>query len=362
VDALPRTGRLSARGPGRRLTVLIALVAIQLTGNSAMAMTDGGDAVEVGSTWLLRGSWQDAAHHAAAAEARAWAKREREALETRAAPDPQVPGTLDPGIERLEGLESGGRSPFSLLAGDSFRPDDVMARGWTLLAQGGTVLADTDGAKGTSAGPDWPGIGRDTALFIVAQTASVAVLYALPGDVNRWSSKEVSLDRWWEHVRHPVWDNDPWGTNYISHPYWGATYYIRARERGFGKLAAFGYSALLSTIYEYGAEAIFEPPSGQDLMVTPILGSLVGAFIFEPIRDMIKGKPELRWYDHALLIATDPLGLLSSVVEVMLGIKSEILLRPGAPAPADLGPAGTLAGRKGERTRPRLGMTIDLTW
>jgi hypothetical protein len=41
----------------------------------------------------------------------------------------------------------------------------------------------------------------------------------------------------------------------------------KGRERGFGKLASFGYSALLSTLYEYGPEAIFERPSAQDLMV-----------------------------------------------------------------------------------------------
>ena len=48
----------------------------------------------------------------------------------------------------------------------------------------------------------------------------------------------------------------------MSHPYWGATYYIRARERGFGKLASFGYSLVLSTLYEYGPEAFFEEIRG----------------------------------------------------------------------------------------------------
>ena len=210
--------------------------------------------------------------------------------------------------------------------------------------------------------PDWAGIGRDTAFFFGYQVVSVAILYALPGDLNRWQNKDVSFDNWWNNVtRPPVWDTDPWGTNYVSHPYWGATYYIRARERGFGKLASFGYSALLSTLYEYGPEAIFERPSAQDLMVTPILGSLVGAFVFEPIRDWVKAKPEFRWYDQALLIATDPFGTLNSVFERMLGIKSEILLRPSPPPPVSRALADSERDRKGPRPQG-FSVSVNLVW
>ena len=85
-------------------------------------------------------------------------------------------------------------------------------------------------------------------------------------------------------------------------------------------------------------------------MVTPILGSLVGAFVFEPIRDWVKAKPEFRWYDQALLIATDPFGTLNSVIERMLGIKSEILLRPSPPSPVS---RALRRQRRDEQVRPR---------
>ena len=58
-------------------------------------------------------------------------------------------------------------------------------------------------------------------------------------------------------MQSATWDKDPAWINYIGHPYWGATYYIRARERGFGEFGSFIYSAFLSALYEYGIEAFF---------------------------------------------------------------------------------------------------------
>ena len=51
--------------------------------------------------------------------------------------------------------------------------------------------------------------------------------------------------------------------------------------------------------------------------------------MFEPLRNWIKRKPELRWYDHVGLIMTDPIGALNYVAESLLGIKSDI--RVGVP-------------------------------
>ena len=253
-----------------------------------------------------------------------------------------------PGI--ADGVSQAEPSPVSLLAHE-LSGDVGPTQGWALLAPDEKDLSD-ENVLPKRAGPDWPGIARDTGFFFAYQVISVGILYALPGDVNRWSNKDVSFENWWDNVKSPpVWDSDPWATNFISHPYWGASYYIRARERGFGKFASFGYSVLLSTLYEYGAEAFFEQPSAQDLMITPILGSLIGAFVFEPIRDWIKLKPEVKWYDQAILMATDPFGTLNSVFEVMLGIKSEILFRPTPPPPRGTATRSRALGL-GEDTAP----------
>jgi Domain of unknown function (DUF3943) len=96
----------------------------------------------------------------------------------------------------------------------------------------------------------------------------------LPEDVPKWTveQRRTSLQRWWENVRHPVWDDDHWYVNYLGHPYFGAIAYIRAGERRFGAFGGFWYAALLSGLYEFGIEALFERPSYQDLIVTPVGG------------------------------------------------------------------------------------------
>jgi hypothetical protein len=183
--------------------------------------------------------------------------------------------------------------------------------------------------------PDWVGMGRDTALLVGYQGVAIGVLYALPSSVSGWNNKDISLHEWWDNVRNPSWDGDGPFMNYLAHPYWGAAYYIRARERGFNRPASFAVSVALSTLYEFGVEAFFEPPSYQDLIVTPVVGSLIGAFVFEPIRDRIKLKPELQWYDHVGLVLTDPLGAVNRVFEGLFGIKSDIRVRLRPPTLPD---------------------------
>ena len=179
---------------------------------------------------------------------------------------------------------------------------------------------------------DWVGLARDTALLVTYQFVGVAIIYVLPESVSQWSDSakdNLSVERWWHNVQNPHWDKDAWAINYIGHSYFGATYYIRARERGFDRIDAFLYSAFASALYEFGIEAVFEKPSYQDLIVTPVGGALLGGFVFEPFRSWILRKPELKWYDHLGLIATDPIGTLNYIVESLIGIKSDI--RVGVP-------------------------------
>jgi hypothetical protein len=202
-------------------------------------------------------------------------------------------------------------------------------RGWS-----GDTLRLTDASDVPTAtteermelGRDWPGIAKDTALFLGYQVAFGAVLYLLPESATG-ADKGTVFETWEFNVRNPHWDRDPWFVNYVSHPYWGAAYYIRAREREFGEIGSFVYSILLSTLFEYSIESFFEPPSYQDLIVTPVAGALIGAFIFEPVRAKIKAKPELVWHDRLIMVATDPLGALNGVFDWLFGIKSDIRLQ-----------------------------------
>jgi hypothetical protein len=89
---------------------------------------------------------------------------------------------------------------------------------------------------------------------------------------------------------------------------------------------------LLSGLYEFGIEALFERPSYQDLIVTPVGGLLLGALLFEPIRERIQGKPERQWYDQLTLTLTDPLGAANSIFERLLGLQTDIRVQCHLPA------------------------------
>jgi hypothetical protein len=170
--------------------------------------------------------------------------------------------------------------------------------------------------------PDWDGVWRDTGILFGSQFVAAGIIYMMPESVSNWSSEQKNniFKKYARNVADPVIDKDQFYINYALHPYWGATYYVRARERGLDKPSSFVYSVLISAMYEFGVECFFEKPSIQDLIVTPVVGSLLGAFVFEPWRDSIKRKQDLSWYDHAALVVTDPVGVLSVGFEKMFGI------------------------------------------
>jgi hypothetical protein len=201
-------------------------------------------------------------------------------------------------------------------------------------------VADDEFAGPSTVMRDWRGLGRDTAFFVGYEAVAAGILYLLPERVTQWTveQRRTSLQHWWEHVRHPQWDTDHWYVNYLGHPYFGAIAYIRARERRFGALGGFGYAALLSGLYEYGIEALFERPSYQDLLVTPVGGLLLGALLFDPIREHLRRKSELNWYDHVTLALTDPLGVSNSFMERLWGIQTNIRVQWHFPALASYAP------------------------
>lgn len=180
--------------------------------------------------------------------------------------------------------------------------------------------------------PDWKGVGRDTAYFLTYQVLIVGLLYLAPESVSGWSKEDKEERKWGENVRDPHRDEDDNYVNYILHPYWGASYYIRGRERGLDRTQSFLFSTALSTLYEFGVEAFFEQPSYQDLWTTPVLGSLLGEFVFTPIRDRIRAKPgDLDWRDKTILFLTDPLGVVGAKTDDLLGEQTTLRLQAFQP-------------------------------
>jgi hypothetical protein len=240
---------------------------------------------------------------------------------------------------------------LSLSEGDGFRAPRLLGGGEISLLPRDDRPADPEAgarpialderlsrrakARSTESDRDWAGIGRDTALLLGYETVLGVPLYLMTDGADKAQPKAM-METWWDNVRHPHWDADPWVVNYVGHPYVGAAYYIRARERGFGRATSFLYAALLSTAFEYGVESLFEPPSYQDLIVTPVAGAAIGAFIFEPLRNRIKAKPERAWHDRVILMVTDPVGAINGVFEWLFGITPDLQLqlRP-LPAPYD---------------------------
>lgn len=182
--------------------------------------------------------------------------------------------------------------------------------------------------------PDRAGLRRDTMYFLAYQWVVIGLLYMAPESVSGWTDEQkddYSFSKWRENVTNPQWDSDVWYINYVLHPYWGAAYYVRARERGYDDEHAFWYSFLLSCLYEFGAEALAEEASIQDIFVTPIGGTLVGRYFVE-VRYRVRQREAEFGYrstrDKWIWVLTDPLGAANNAVDRMIGRDVNVQLRP----------------------------------
>ena len=117
----------------------------------------------------------------------------------------------------------------------------------------------------------------------ISHAVSLAFLFSSSKKKNNWEDGFGSelfrhapgnLQRAFTEV--PAWDKDGFQTNYIEHPYAGSFYYNCIRNKGGSFFQSFGYAAIGSTLFEYVTEGMFEQPSIQDLVTTPVLGSLMG--------------------------------------------------------------------------------------
>jgi hypothetical protein len=115
----------------------------------------------------------------------------------------------------------------------------------------------------------------------------------------------------------------------------------------------------LSTLWEYGVEAVAEPVSIQDMIVTPVLGSLVGEYLFSPWRAHIRAKAgPLSWSDKAVLVLTDPLGTINDQLDRWLGVKTSVQLQRIVGHPQRRQPAGARSTRCWPEDHNRLACAI----
>jgi len=181
--------------------------------------------------------------------------------------------------------------------------------------------------------PDWDGLKKDTVSFLGYQFSIIGMLYVMPASISGWTDEtknDFSIQQYKDNVKQAVWDKDDWWLNYVLHPYWGGTYYVRAQERGFGSMGSFLYAATLSSLYEFGTEAFFEKPSIQDLIVTPGAGYFVGKY-FMMVRKNIRKRKKLgplSGRDKFILAVTDPIGAMNAKVEGWFGKGTQASLLP----------------------------------
>ena len=146
---------------------------------------------------------------------------------------------------------------------------------------------------------NWKRLWINTAALYSAGIVALVVLENLPEDATNWNRAELSgvapLKRWCNHVAQVAhWDGDNPIFNYILHPYGGAAYFMSARSLGFDFWESALYGFCISTFFwEYGIEAFMEVPSIQDLVITPVVGALLGECFYKWKRLIVADGYEL---------------------------------------------------------------------
>ncbi len=103
----------------------------------------------------------------------------------------------------------------------------------------------------------------------------------------------------------PVWDSDHWSWNYEVHPYMGSISYLAYRNRRASVAESVLGTALNSFIYEYIIAGGTQRPSYNDLIVTPVAGSLLGEGLYQIKKRMLRDK-HLTRFEKVVLTLTDP--------------------------------------------------------
>jgi hypothetical protein len=162
---------------------------------------------------------------------------------------------------------------------------------------------------------DYARLSYNTSMYVGATIIAFGVLYSMPESVTNWDKKDMKkngiFNKWKQNVKAgPVWDEDDWVLNYITHPYSGGVYYMTARSSGFNIFESFLYSAFMSTFFwEYGIESFAEIPSKQDLIITPVIGSILGEGFFYVKKSIVKHDKKVlnsKFLGYTSLLLIDP--------------------------------------------------------
>jgi len=132
------------------------------------------------------------------------------------------------------------------------------------------------------------------AVFTVASLVGIGVYALAPSSFTGTTKDGHQYEESWNEFKDawtkpPVFDTDNPAVNYLGHPYFGALFYLSQRNYGESPLYSFLFSTFMSTAFEYFIESWSEQPSINDLIVTPVVGSILGEGIFRATQEMRKG-------------------------------------------------------------------------
>jgi hypothetical protein len=184
---------------------------------------------------------------------------------------------------------------------------------------------------------DFKKLTYNTGLYLGVSVIAFGILWVMPESTTGWDKDDIRENgitaKWSYNVKAgPVFDEDDWVLNYITHPYSGAVYYMTARSCGFTVLESFTYSAIMSTFFwEYGIEAFAEIPSYQDLVITPVLGSVMGEGFYYAKKSILKKDKKIlksKFLGVTALILMDPFNTFLDAVGYKQKVKTEANITP----------------------------------
>ncbi len=152
---------------------------------------------------------------------------------------------------------------------------------------------------------------KGTRLWIGVGVGMMGVLMLAPRSVTRWEddyARQAVRNLNESFSSPPVWDQDHWPINYIGHPYAGSIYYNTLRCQDATVLQSFIFSAFISTGWEYLYEGVAERPSIQDLVVTPLAGSILGELTHQATVGMKKNGCNL--LEKTFIIILNPVHVI----------------------------------------------------
>lgn len=180
-------------------------------------------------------------------------------------------------------------------------------------------------------------LGYNSLLYVGAAVVSFGIIWTIPESITHWDKQAMKENgffyKWKQNAKAgPIRDGDNFALNYIAHPYCGGVYYMTARSSGFGIFESFSYSVFMSTFFwEYGIEAFAEIPSIQDLIFTPVLGSMVGEGFFYVKKSIVRHDKKVlnsRFLGITSLFIIDPFNTVLDGLGYKEKVKTQMNVAP----------------------------------